>query len=320
MNQRLTIYVVAAVAIALTLAQDVRPGLDFYHTWQYAAIVGIAILLMLSYAWSARKGADGAPGRRIAIAMLGALTIAVAGLLSGLIGPDTVTVGGSPGTVTPVPDLRAAAFFGAADAQTIARGDATVDLRKKDSAPVPVPPGGHLYLGTSIVSLGKHAAAYISARDLHGNHLTVTQPTNTTFLSPVLLFPNTQPIRDKVYPLDTFATPALHRIARALYFSADDAATFNHLGSKQPALVISVNDDNGKAIGLTIAVSGHEVTVGDVKLTATIGTYPDLSIAAAPHPAALAIGLLIFLGGTIAAFSTARRSQTGNVPASPPVS
>ena len=317
MNARITIYVVAFVAIGLTLAQDLRPGLDFYHTWQYAAMSGIAILLMASYAWSARTGADGASGKRVAIAMVGALTIAVAGFLSGLIGPDTVTVSGSPGTVTPIPDLRAAAFFGQADPATIAHGDAVVDLRKKNSVPIVVPAGKHLYLGTSIVSLGARPAAYISARDLRGNHLTVTQPTNGTFLSPVLLFPNKQPIRDKVYPLDTFATPALHRIARVLYFTADDAATFNHLGSKQPALVISVNADSGKTVGLTIAPSDREVTVGDLRITATIGTYPEISIASAPHPLALAIGLLMFLGGSLAALNTARRSQIESVPASP---
>jgi hypothetical protein len=298
MSSRQTTIAVALAAIALTLAQDVRPGLDAYHTWQYAAALAAAIVVLASYAWSARTGGDGPAGRRIAIGVAGALAIAIGGLLSGLIGPDTVTVGGSPGTVTPVPDLQAAAFFGAADPQTIARGDATVALRQKGGDAIPVPAGGRLYLGTSIVY-----------------RLTVTQPTNPTFLSPVLLFPQSQPLRDKSYPLDTFATPGVHRIARALYFSADDAQTFNHLGSRQPALVLSVNDDAGKSVGLTIVPSGHDVAIGDLHITATLGTFPQLVVASAPHPALLIIGLIFFAGGLGAAFLRPNRSTPIGVPA-----
>jgi hypothetical protein len=315
MSSRQTTIAVALAAIALTLAQDVRPGLDAYHTWQYAAALAAAIVVLASYAWSARTGGDGPAGRRIAIGVAGALAIAIGGLLSGLIGPDTVTVGGSPGTVTPVPDLQAAAFFGAADPQTIARGDATVALRQKGGDAIPVPAGGRLYLGTSIVYLTSRPAAYIVARDARGNRLTVTQPTNPTFLSPVLLFPQSQPLRDKSYPLDTFATPGVHRIARALYFSADDAQTFNHLGSRQPALVLSVNDDAGKSVGLTIVPSGHDVAIGDLHITATLGTFPQLVVASAPHPALLIIGLIFFAGGLGAAFLRPNRSTPIGVPA-----
>lgn len=316
MNSRVTTILVALGAIGLTLAQDVRPGLDFYHTWQYAAILTIAIIVLVPYVLSARTGGDGPAGRRLAIGVAGALVTAVSGLVSGLIGPDTITVGGSPGTVTPVPDLQAAAFFSPADPQTIARGDATVELRKKGADPIPVPAGGRLFLDTSIVYVTSRPAAYIVARDARGNRLTVTQPTNPTFLSPVLLFPQNQPLRDKSYPLDTFATPGVHRIARALYFSADDAQTFNHLGSKQPALVLSVNDDAGKTIGLTIAPSGRDVAIGDLHITATLGTFPQLVVASAPHPALLVIGLLVFIGGVGAALVPPRRRKPLGVPAS----
>ncbi|GAC1406349.1 MAG: hypothetical protein NVSMB64_11940 [Candidatus Velthaea sp.] len=318
MTPRRTALAVAIVAIVVVVLQDVRPGLDFYHTWQYAAALAIAIVVSAAYALDARRGGDGPAGGRLALAMAGALVVAGAGLLAGLIGPDTITVGGSPGSVTPVPDLGAAAFFGQADAQTIARGDGTVMLRKKDAAAIPVPPHGKVYLGTSIAYLGTKPAAYIVARDARGNHLTVTQPNAaSTFLSPVLLFPNTQPIKDKTYPLDTFAVPALHRIARALYFTADDAATFNHLGTHVPALVLSVNEDNGKTVGLTIAPSGREVSVGGVKIVATLGSYPVLMVASAPHPAVLIGGILLFLGAVLAAFSTERRLRIESARISP---
>jgi hypothetical protein len=307
MTARQTAILVALAAIGLTLAQDVRPGLDFYHTWQYAAALAVAIVIIVNYAWGARTGADGAAGRCVAVGMLGALAVAIGGLLSGLIGPDTITVGGSPGTVTPVPDLEAAAFFASADPATIARGDAGVSLRRRGADALAVPAAGKLHLGTSIVYLLPHPAAYIVARDARGSRLTVTQPASATFLSPVLLFPQDQPLRDKSYPLDTFATPGVHRIVRALYFSADDAQTFNHLGTKEPALVLSVNDDSGKSVGLTIAPSGREVTVGDLKITATLGTFPRMIVASAPHPVLLVTGLLLFLGGIGAALVPSNR-------------
>jgi len=317
---RQTALAIALVAIGLVVAQDIKPGLDFYHTWQYITALAIAIIVLVTYVLGARKGEDGAVGRRIAIAIVGALGIAVGGLLSGLIGPDTITVSGAPGTVTPVPDIAAAAFFGAADTQTIARGDGTIELRKKSSSAIPVPAHTNVFLGTSIAYLGSKPAAFIVARDARGNHLTVTQPNAAaTFLSPVLLFPNAQPIRDKTFPLDTFAVPALHRVVRALYFSAEDAATFNHTGVHAAALVLSVNDDGGKTVGLTIAPSGHEVAVAGLNVTATLGTYPILLVASAPHPAVLIVGFLLFLGGSIAAFSTAKRSQNESARTSPPV-
>jgi hypothetical protein len=309
MTARSTAILVALAAIALTLAQDVRPGLDVYHTWQYAAVLTIAMIVLVSYAWGAWTGDDGPAGRWTALGIAGALAVAGGGLLAGLIGPDTLTVSGSPGTVTPVPDLGAAAFFGPADEQTIARGDAAVTLRRKDAEALSIPPGGRLYLDTSILYLAARPAAYIVARDADGNRLTVTQPTNPTFLSPVLLFPQSQPLRDKTYPLDTFATPGIHRIVRALYFSADDAQTFNHLGVHQPALVLSVSDDAGKSVGLTIVPSGREMTVGDLHVTATLGTYPQLIAASAPPPALLVVGLLVFVVGVGAGFVDSKRRR-----------
>jgi hypothetical protein len=313
MSSRTTAIVVALFAIGLTLAQDVDPGLDFYHTWQYAAALSIAVIVMAGYAWSARTGSDGPLGRFIALALTGALAVAIGGLAAGLLGPDTETVSGSPGSVTPVPDLGVAAFFGQAGPAAIARGDATIVLRRKDRTEIDVPQTGRLYLGPSIVYRGTRPAAFIEARDLHGNHLTVTQPQSATFLSPVLLFPNTQPIGAKTYPLDTFATPALHRIARVLYFDADESKQFNHLGTHEPSLVISLSDDAGNSVGLNILRSGHETTLDRMRIDATLGTYPDVIVAAAPYPAVLIIGCVVFAGGLLAGI--ARRARFTPAPA-----
>jgi hypothetical protein len=298
-NSRALALAFAVVAIVLTVAQDVWPARDWYHGWQYITLLALALVVMLGYAWSARAGADGIAGKRLALAAIGASVTALAGLLSGLIGPDTVTVVGTPGTVTPVADLGIAAFFGAADAGTIARGEGTITLRKRGEGAVAVGTSP-LPLGLSVAFARPVPAAYVVARDLRGNRLTVTQPTNPSFLSPVLLFRQQQPIRDKTFPMDTFAAPAAHRVARALYFSPADLAAFRHgVAGGGPGVVLSVVDDAGATRGLTIAPSGVPVTVGDLRLTVTLGTYPELVVASAPQPFAMLGGIVLFLIGCV---------------------
>jgi hypothetical protein len=297
MSSRALAIVCAIVAIGLTVVQDLQPARDWYHSWQYIALLALAIVVMIGYAWSARGGADGTSGRRIALALVGAIATTVAGLLSGLIGPDTVTVVGTPGTVTPVPDLGVAAFFAPADPASIARGDANITLRRRGDGPLEVGPQP-TPVGLSVVFTQLRPAAYVVARDARGNRLTVTQPTNPSFLSPVMLFRAQQQIRDKTFPMDTFATPAAQRITRILYFSASDLAAFRHGlggGGNAPGAVLSVADDAGNARGLTIAASGLPVHVADLDLTITLGTYPVLVIASAPQPIVMIAGIALFV-------------------------
>ncbi len=301
MSARATALLLAVVAIGLTVAQIVVPARDWYHSWQYIALLALAIVVMAGYAWGARRGADGVAGKRFALALVGAIATAVAGFLSGLIGPDTVTVVGTPGTVTPVPDLGVAAFFGAVDATSLAHGDATVTLRRRGADPVDV--GARpLPLGLSVVFTQAKPAAYVVARDAHGNRLTITQPNNPSFLSPVMLFRQQQQIRDKSFPMDTFAMPAMHRIVRILYFSAADLAAFRHGvagDAKESGAVLAVADDAGNSRGLTIAASDRPVSVADVNLTITLGSYPVLVIASAPQPIVMVGGIALFLAGCV---------------------
>ncbi|HYZ17313.1 MAG TPA: hypothetical protein VE591_12970, partial [Candidatus Acidoferrum sp.] len=224
MTGRVTAVVVAAIAIALVLAQDLAPRTALYHTWQYALALAIALAIVLLYANGARRGEEGVSGKRLAVAMLGAAVIDLAGLASGLMGPDTASVIGTPGTVSPIPALGAAAFFAPADADGIARGDGAVTLRRRNAPEIAVGSGSRHALGESIVYLEQRPAAYIDAYDEKGAHLTVTQPTNPSFLSPVLLFRDTQKIAGTTVPFDTFATPARKRMLRALYFTPKQLA------------------------------------------------------------------------------------------------
>jgi hypothetical protein len=306
-NPRSLALAVALVAIVIVLAQDIMPGLDLYHTWQYAFVLAIAMIVLVRAAWTGLRDKRGAADKPLAIALSGAIAVAIAGFLSGLIGPDTVTVSSAPGTVVPIVDIAAAAFFAPADASVIARGDAGVTLRAKSGTSLSVSANGRQYLGTSIVYLKPRPAAFIIARDANGNRLTITQPASTTFLSPVLLFPNQQVIRDTPYPLDTFAVPASHVTIHAIYFSAAEAATFTKSGAAEPALVLSAADDHGKAAGLGMLHSGAIAIIAGVNITATLGLYPQLLIASAPHPAVLVAGLLAFIGGLVAGFFNGSR-------------
>jgi hypothetical protein len=286
----------AVLAIALTIVQDVFPARDWYHGWDYITILAIAILVLLANLSSALRGA--ASDKRFALALAGSIAVAVAGLLSGLIGPDTVTVVGTPGTVTPVMDLNAAAFFPAADAQTLVRGDATVILRRRGADAVVI--GSHPQpLGLSVAFTQPRPAAYVVVHDASGSRLTVTQPNNPAFLSPVMLFRQKQEIHGQTLPLDTFAVPAAHRTIHILYFSAAALAAIQQSGvSQQPGAILSVSDDTGTPQGhIAMVTSGNSATIGDITIGLTLGLYPVLQVASAPQPLVVLGGIVLFAAG-----------------------
>jgi hypothetical protein len=308
-NARATAIAFACLAIGLTLAQDVFPARDWYHGWQYAAILGIAILVMATHAWRSWRGKNDRNGKRIAIALAGAIAVAMTGFLSGVIGPDSITVVGTPGTVTPIPDLGAAAFFAAADPQSLPRGDATVTLRRRDAAPVSVGPRP-VPIGLWVAFTQSRPGAYVVVRNDRGERLTITQPNNPSFLSPVILFRQTQEIHGRTFPLDTFAVPAAHRVVHILYFSPADLATFPHDPAApmptEPGAILSVTDDAGAQHGITMALSGRDVAIASLHVTVTLGTYPVLQVASAPQPIVMFGGVLLFLGASVLALIAAR--------------
>ena len=238
-------------------------------------------------------------GKRLLLATAGAVVAGAAGLASGLLGPDTATVAGTPVTVVPIPALGAAAFFAAADADAIARASAGVIVRRRGGAEIALVPGARRVVGESLLYLEPHPAAYVEAFDEHGAHMTVTQPTNASFLSPVLLFRQRQRVGALDVPFDTFAIPARHRVVRALYFTPRDLAQFNRANADatQPALVLSVADDAGKPLGITLAAAGHDATVAGIRVRTTVGAYPVLAVASAPPAWALIAGAVLFVLG-----------------------
>lgn len=319
MSARIAALAIAALVIALAVAQDVYPQTPLYHTWQYALAVAIGLAVVIAYANGARRGEDGVAGKRLLVAMAGAVVAGIAGLASGLLGPDTASVIGTPGTVTPVPALGAAAFFAPVDAESLSRGGAGVVLRRRNAPEITLAPGARRVLGESLVYLEPRPAAYVEAFDARGAHLTITQPVGTAFLSPVLLFRDHQRIGGFEVPFDTFATPAQHRVLRALYFTPEQLRQFAHGGAavdtSKPAVIVSAADDSGKQLGISIAASGSTVTIAGIRLRATIGSYPALTIASAPVTWALVLGIVLFLAGI--AWSALRPPSAAAAPAQP---
>jgi len=297
MNGRGAAQAGAVAGIALVLAQDIATGWYGYHTWQYAALLALGAGVVIGYAVPAARGRGGETGQGDVIALLGALVVIAAGLASGLLGPDTETVSRAPGTVAPLPDAGAAAFFPVAAAAAIARGDVHLIIRRRNGPPLDIAPGGRRFVGATALDSLPQLAANIEARDLRGNHLTITQPTNPAFLSPVLLFPGRVTVAGRSLPADDFAVPALGLHVKAVYFSRE-ASVGTRLASSQPqaGLVFAVDSDAGEAIpgGVGFAPSGGSVTLGNVVLRPTVGTYPSLQLAAVPYPPALWLGCILY--------------------------
>ena len=306
-----SVALVAAVGLAVAVfAQDFFPAWPGFHTWQYAGAAAILMIAVAGYVGAASKGKDGERGYRLLLAMGGALVIGMTGLASGLLGADTLTIARAPGTVVPLPDLDAAAFFPNADAPSISQGDAEILLRRRDGSTLSVPAHGRRFVGSFALEVHPQTAAFIDARDERGDHLTVTQPTGTAFLSPVLLFPSSVQIQGQTLPADTFATPAVHRRVQAMYFSprAGASTRVHQMVGTRAAILFAVDDESGHLVngGLGVAADGSEALIGGIQLRPAIGSYPALVISAVPAPLPLVIGGIGLLAGLVWAFAWPR--------------
>lgn len=310
MSSRVATLVAGFVACAAVVAQIVVPGQPVFHTWQYALALAVLAYLLVSYVAPAMRGADGPVGKMVAVALLGVLIVVADGLASGLLGPDTETIARAPGTIAPLPEIGAAAFFAGADPTTIASGRATVTLRRRSAPDVVIPSGTRRFFGALLLEVKPKPAAYIDATDESGNHQTITQQTGGAFLSPVLLFREQQPIMGELHPVDAFQLPAANRNVKAVYFYTRDLAQL-HVPAEahgEPALLYDVfTTSSNKSIGITLAPSGEAVKIAGIVVRATVGTYPELVISSAPEPFVLSFGLALFAFGLAAAVWRAKR-------------
>lgn len=302
--RRLQALLAAGLLFVAVFAQDVVPTWAGFHAWQYACLLVLCVAWVIGYIGYARRGSDGEIGGRMAVALCGALLVGGAGLASGLLGPDTVLAARAPGTVLPLPDLNAAAFFPNVDGDAIAGGNIGLLLRRRAGDAIAIQPGIRRYLGAYALELRSQHAVYIEVHDKRGNHLTVTQPMASTFLSPVLLFPSTVRIQARNLPADAFGVPGAHRRVEAMYFAPK-------------AVLFAVDDDIGRLVpkGVVLAADGAEVPVGGLRIRARVGSYPALSISAVPAPLALWLGSSwCILGLLWVAYPWGRTSVRGSRP------
>ncbi len=287
------------VVLALVTAQVAVPTWAGFHDWPFAAVLAAAMAVVARIKF---RGAGRAMrtelGSRPNVTVIGALVIGATGLAQSLLGPDPQVVRRAPGTVAVVSEVDGAAFFPAVGADAIARGDAAITLRRRAGSRLVLPADSSAYLGATLLQARAAAAAYLQVQDESGQGLTLTQPTNPSFLSPVALFPQNVPIAGRSVPADSFAVPARHRVLRVFYFEAGTLpgpSTKGH--DAAPAVLFVVDDDAGHVVahGIAAARSGQTMTLGGLRLRATLGTYPALVVASIPAPVGLWLGLALLL-------------------------
>jgi hypothetical protein len=315
-NARASALSIGGLSLLAVGVQYLWPRWPGFHTWEYATVLAVGMLLAGSAAWGAMRGRQDREAAGTAIAGLGALLALLCGLASGLLGPDSQTYLRGPGTVLPLPDAGVAAAFPIADAAEIASGESTIDLRKRDHTVEPVPAGARAIVGSFAVEAERRAAAFVRVTDAAGRHMTVTQPSGAAFLSPVLLFPNSVRIGGNDVVADSFTVPALARTIKAIYFPATALAlTRGHadLGGKDAVLFV-VDDPQGKLVsgGIGLATSGGRVRLAGLSVWPTLGSYPELVVSPVPPPAGFGLSLVIFLIGAAlpVRFSANRRGGT----------
>lgn len=257
-------------AIGMTLAQDAVPGRAIYHAGWYNAL---AIALAVLAGRGLRKRT-----LRERFAFAGAALVTIAGAASGLLGPDTQLVIGAPGATIDTRDYGSVAF-------------------PLDAHAVPA----RRYTLWAIFSAQAREVVHVTVSDAGGNHLTVTQPSNATFLSPVLMMQQTARVANMDVLTDEFAVPAVSRAVKAVLFSASQAALLRRAETfaGKPAVLFDVTDAKGRTLpgGLGLVPSGERKTIAGLTFGADVQPYPALEAASAPFLPLLAVGLVLFAFG-----------------------
>jgi hypothetical protein len=271
-----------ALVVICVAAQILVPSRTVFHIgWYNVALTVLAILAIVGL-------------RRTPLIAFGIAVVAFAGVASGLLGPDPRTVVGAPGATVRVDEAGGTLVF------PLAQSDSSTVLLERGSSAQPI--GERRYTLTALLRRVPRSVVGIEAFDVRGAHLTITQPTGSAFLSPVLLMEDTQNIEGLDLPYDSFAVPAAHRIVKAVLFSQAQAASLPALASvNSPVVLFDLEDDAGNSIphGIGIARDGGSVVIGGLRLQPTVLTYPAIEVSTIPHLAVVAGGVLLILIGLL---------------------
>ncbi len=294
---------VSASVVAAVVLEIALPGRDAYHAgWFNVGLLAlVAIVVALARSQFAQSSSQLARAGVVAIA-LGATIAGVAGVASGLLAPDSRTIVGAPGQRVRVDELGGSLAFPLADAE-VANSATTGDvvLERPSRQPISIGDRGR-NTGTFDLRSTSREVAYVDARDARGGRLTITQPSGSSFLSPVLLMQQRQTIAGLNVPFDSFAVPAAHRIVKAVLFTAQEADLMRAMpGGTGPAVLFAVDDENDRPLPNAIAAvrTGATVGVGGLLLHAVVFSYPAVDVVAVPSLAAAIGGAMLLFGGLI---------------------
>ncbi len=277
----------------------ILPGRSLYHAGWYNVLLA-ALVVVLAMRMRRTLQAMQRPAERIGaiIAAFGVGVIAFAGIASGLLGPDAQTIVGAPGENVRVADLGGTLDFPLAQGN----GAPVVSLVRGTSA---LPIDRTRYVGAFVLQPKPRDVVAVEASDARDAHLTITQPTGTAFLSPVLLMTTRQSLLGFDVPNDAFSLPAAHRMVRAVLFPAPVAAQIRTLGAPPGTAAVLFEVENDGASGgknhIGVALDGGRTTIAGITLRPRVLSYPAITTIAIPHVVAVAIGLLCVLGGLLTA-------------------
>ncbi len=292
--------VVVALAVVAGVAVEIAiPGRSVYHAgWYNVALIALAIFGAVGVRRRFRAARTPAARAAVVALTIGTAIVAVAGVASGLLGPDDQTIVGAPGQRVRVEGLGVLSFPFAGSST----GTVEVTLERPLRAALPI--GARSSDAGSFILRGvPRDVAYVEARDPRGGRLTVTQPLGAVFLSPVLLMQHRQNLAGLDLPFDSFNVPAVRRVVKAVLFTPAQAAMLLRGRSRpgEAAVLFAVDDENERLLPDAIVLSdgGRTVRAGGLLLRATVGSYPAVEVVSSPNLIATAFGALLVLGGII---------------------
>lgn len=275
-----------AVTLAAVLLEMIAPGRAYYQSgWYNAALVALVALVIAS----ASKVLRAAPASRvragIASAAFGFALAGIAGAANGLLAPGPQTIVGAPGQAVAVPDLGRSIEF-----PLIGNGTAAFPAREVD--------------GSFLLRPMPRTVVEVEAFDARGARVTITQPSGSAFLSPVLLMQQQQTIAGMALPFDTFAVPAAHRVVKAVLFTAQQAAALRGLeGSPVAAVLFDAEDDMQRSLphGIALARDGATISLAGVRLRPSVLRYPALEVTPIPNAYVVSLALAAVCAGVLLA-------------------
>jgi hypothetical protein len=289
--------IAGAVLVACALVELFVPGNDLYHYgWFNVLLAALVVVALLPLPKTLRSMRSQRSRVGFAVAITGCVIAGFATIASGLLGPDSQVLVAAPGATIRVDELGGSLVFPIASPTSATQSEVLL-VRGGREQPI----GGRRYVGPFLLQSVPRSVVAVNVSDARGAHLTVTQPTGNTFLSPVLLMQNEQSIAGMTVPYDSFAVPAAHRVVKTVLFSADQAARLPSLGAASPAVLFDVENDNevGVKNGIGVVRDGARVSLGGIELQPNVFTYPAVRVVSVPDWRIVLLSIVLVVVGAI---------------------